>query len=78
VMAAEVLTPDDLAHRYGIEDDFGGPVSAERLLSDWRARMVTPIRGLVLCGASVDPVGAVSGRAARLVVTEVLRTDSGR
>ena len=72
VVAVEVVTPDDIAARYGHEDEFGGPVGVKRLLSNWRLRARTPIKGLYLCGASVQPMGAVSGRAARMAVAQAL------
>lgn len=66
LVAVEVLTPDDVRETYGADDISGGPVSAERLLADWRDRVRTPIPGLLLCGAAADPVGAVSGRGGRV------------
>jgi phytoene dehydrogenase-like protein len=66
VKAAEVLTPDDFTTRYGVDDEFGGQVSVDRILGDWRARICTPIAGLYLCGAAAEPVGAVSARAGRI------------
>lgn len=74
VIAAEVLTPDMLVARFGAEDESGGAFSAERLLSDWRTRIATPVDGLFLCGASAEPLGAVSGRAGRIAAGLALRS----
>ncbi|MGD0143550.1 MAG: hypothetical protein ABSC92_10350, partial [Rhizomicrobium sp.] len=76
VVAAEVLTPDDIAARYGVED--GGPVTVKHLLSDWRSRIGTPIKGLFLCGAASEPLGAVSGRAGRIAAALALRDEAAR
>ena len=69
VTAAQVLTPDDIAKRYGEEDE----VTVERVMSDWPSRILTPIKGLFLCGAASEPVGAVSGRAGRIAAAHALR-----
>ena len=37
-----------------------------RLLSSYAERVETPIRGLFLCGASAEPMDAISGRAGRI------------
>jgi hypothetical protein len=55
--AVTVLSPKDIAD--GHDDD-----GAQDLLSDWSTRLLTPIAGLLLCGA--EPVPAISGRAARI------------
>jgi phytoene dehydrogenase-like protein len=64
IVAAEILTPDDLPP--------GEHASTTRMLSPWSERTETPIAGLMLCGASAEPVAAVSGRAARLAVAKAL------
>jgi phytoene dehydrogenase-like protein len=69
VTGAQVLTPDDIAARYGEEDG----ASVERVLSDWRTRLLTPIRGLYLCGVASEPVAAISGRAGRIAAALALR-----
>jgi phytoene dehydrogenase-like protein len=69
VTAAQVLTPDDIAARYGEEDG----VTVERVLSDWRSRILTPIKGLYLCGAASEPVAAISGRAGRIAAALAVR-----
>jgi phytoene dehydrogenase-like protein len=65
IVAVDVLTPEDLAD----EDEAQTP---ERMLGPWRARVNTPIAGLYLCGASVEPVAAVSGRAGRIAASIVV------
>jgi phytoene dehydrogenase-like protein len=66
IVAVDVLTPDDVRDRFDANDAFGSAVGAERMLADWRSRALTPIPGLILCGACADPAGAVSGRAGRI------------
>ncbi len=44
----------------------GDPLDAAHITADWRARIVTAIDGLFLCGETAEPVPAVSGRAARI------------
>jgi len=57
IAAIEVLSPDDIAARYGYNED-------SDMLADWTTRLMTPIPGLFLCGA--EPVASVSGRAGRI------------
>jgi phytoene dehydrogenase-like protein len=76
VVAAQVLTPDDIAARYGAEDSCA--VTVERLLSDWSSRIRTPIKGLFLCSAASEPVDAVSGRAGRIAATLALREGAAK
>ena len=64
IVAAEILTPDALPP--------GRHASTTRMLSPWSERTQTPIAGLMLCGASAEPVAAVSGRAARLAVAKTM------
>ena len=66
LVGADVLTPQDVRETYGAEDAFGGPVDVARLLAGWHARVETPVRGLLVCGAAADPVGSVSGRGGRM------------
>ncbi|HEX3674686.1 MAG TPA: NAD(P)/FAD-dependent oxidoreductase [Rhizomicrobium sp.] len=62
VSAVEVLSPKDIAERYGHnEDGFGF------MLSNWNTRIMTPISGLLLCGA--EPVPSISGRAGRIAAS---------
>ena len=69
VTAAQVLSPDDIAARYGEEDG----ASVERVLSDWPSRILTPIKGAFLCGGASEPLGSVSGRAGRIAAALALR-----
>lgn len=64
IVAAEILTPDELPP--------SGRADVTRMLSRWSERTETPIAGLMLCGAGAEPVAAVSGRAARLAVAKAL------
>ncbi|MEI9930955.1 MAG: NAD(P)/FAD-dependent oxidoreductase [Rhizomicrobium sp.] len=42
------------------------PESGTRLMTAYAERINTPIEGLFLCGASAEPMNAISGRAGRL------------
>lgn len=64
ILAAEILTPDELSPSRRAD--------VERMLSRWGERTKTPIAGLMLCGAGSEPVAAASGRAARLAVAKAL------
>jgi phytoene dehydrogenase-like protein len=75
VGAAQVVTPADIADRYRYDDE---GFDAARMLSDWNTRTMTPIGGLFLCGASAEPIGAVSGRAGRIAAGFALRAESRR
>ncbi len=61
IAAVEVLAPKDIVDRYGYKQD--GP---DFMFSNWNTRIMTPIGGLFLCGASAEPVPAISGRAGRI------------
>ena len=41
-------------------------LSAAHITASWRARIQTPIDGLLLCGTAAEPVPLLSGRAARI------------
>jgi phytoene dehydrogenase-like protein len=41
------------------------------LIEPWQTRIVTPVRGLYLCGAAAEPVPCVSGRAGRIAAAMV-------
>jgi len=41
-------------------------LTVPHMIADWRARIVTPVRGLYLCGEAAEPVPTVSCRAARI------------
>ncbi|MDE2111602.1 MAG: NAD(P)/FAD-dependent oxidoreductase [Alphaproteobacteria bacterium] len=42
------------------------PLTVGHMLAGWRARIVTPVGGLYLCGEAAEPVPSLSGRAARI------------
>jgi phytoene dehydrogenase-like protein len=71
----DVLTPDVFTARYGAEF---GRFDVLRLLSDWPARIKTPIDGLFLCGSDAEPVPAVSGRAGRIAAFIAVASRSRR
>jgi phytoene dehydrogenase-like protein len=75
LVSVDVTSPEDARATYGADDAFGGSVNAGRLLADWRARVRTPIPGLILCGAAADPVGAVSGRGGRMAACFAFEQD---
>jgi len=65
IAAVEVLTPEDIALRYGgTPGGLASPFS--RLLASYGERVRTPLPGLFLCGSGAEPVDAISGRAGRL------------
>jgi phytoene dehydrogenase-like protein len=76
VIAAKIFTPDEMEH-YGAAE-----ANARRrpsvMLSDWRERAQTPISNLWLCGADVDAMSAVSGRAGRIAARLSLHKVFGR
>lgn len=79
IVAQRVLTPDDMALRYG-----GGSASVPpltRLLMSYEARIRTDLPGLYLCGHAAEPAGAISGRAGRfaaqLALAELRRREAG-
>ncbi|HTW36834.1 MAG TPA: NAD(P)/FAD-dependent oxidoreductase [Rhizomicrobium sp.] len=78
LVGVDVLTPDDVRESYDADDAFGGAVDARRLLADWRSRVRTPVPGLILCGAAVDPVGAVSGRGGRVAACFAFERETQR
>jgi phytoene dehydrogenase-like protein len=41
------------------------------MASPWAARILTPVRGLYLCGAAAEPVPCMSGRAGRIAAAMV-------
>ena len=69
VVAHLVLTPDDIRERTAHSG--AAPSPWWRLISNYAARIRTPIAGLYLCGQTAEPVGALSGRAGR-VAAELL------
>lgn len=64
IVDVRIVTPSDFTERYCM--DAAAVASTERLLAASRARILTPIDGLLLCGADAEPLRAVSCRAARL------------
>ena len=73
VGAAQVLSPADIADRYGVGDEGFDDI---HVLSPWNSRTMTPIPGLFLCGA--EPVSAISGRAGRIAAALALRAEDRR
>jgi phytoene dehydrogenase-like protein len=65
ILAAEVLTPTDIALRYGASAA-GAESSVHRLLTPYDARVRTPLQGLYLCGGNTEPTDSISGRAGRI------------
>jgi phytoene dehydrogenase-like protein len=63
VVAATLLTPEDVRTLFGAED--GGPTLG-RLLASYATRIRTPVPGLYLCGSDAEPFDVMSGRAGRL------------
>jgi phytoene dehydrogenase-like protein len=75
VGTVQILSPVDIAERYSHDD---GGFAEAGMLSDWNARMTTPISGLYLCGEAIGPVSAVSGRAGRVAALLALRNEVPR
>ena len=65
IAAVTVLTPSDIARRFGIET--GG---ASQLGASWSERLATQVRGLMVLEG---PMAAVSGRAGRIAASLVAR-----
>ena len=65
IVAAEVLTPEDVALRYGGTSG-GLATPSSRLLTSFGERVRTPLPGLFLCGSGAEPADAISGRAGRV------------
>jgi phytoene dehydrogenase-like protein len=79
VVAAELLTPEDIEQRQGA---WGGHAfHGDLALDQWfamrptygHARYDTPIKGLYLCGAGTHPGGFLTGTSGRLAAERVLR-----
>lgn len=68
-----VMTPDDIFERYNSGE---GAASIARLLAPYADRIRAPLPGLFFCGASAEPMDAVSGRAGRLAARMVLGRDA--
>ena len=70
LVTAEVLTPDDIAHRYGGEaGEIASPLA--RLLEPCEARVRSALAGVYLCGNAAEPGGAMSGRSGRAAAKRV-------
>jgi len=65
VVGFEVLTPDDLAARYGDMSSQAADALG-RLLAAPETRVRSVVPGLYFCGGAAEPATALSGRAARL------------
>ena len=65
IVHKELLTPENVAERYG------PPSGPGHMLRSWDLRVRTSIPGLMLCGADAEPVGAASGRAGRVAASFV-------
>ena len=70
IVARELLTPDDIAARYGA--DTGDTTNVRRLLTPCVTRARSPLPGIYLCGASAEALSAVSGCAGRVAANLVL------
>ena len=66
IVAAKVFTPDNLNALA-----YEAPANVEHLLASYDTRIKSSFRGLSFCGADVEPVPSVSGRAARLAAAMV-------
>lgn len=49
------------------------PLDPALLVAGWAGRIMTPVRGLFLCGEAAEPVPVVSGRAARIAAAMAAR-----
>jgi phytoene dehydrogenase-like protein len=70
IVARELLTPDDIAARYGT--NAAEVTNVQRLLTPCVTRARTPLAGIYLCGASAEALSAVSGCAGRVAANLVL------
>ncbi|HEX4534203.1 MAG TPA: NAD(P)/FAD-dependent oxidoreductase, partial [Rhizomicrobium sp.] len=70
ISAFKLVTPEDMEAVYGA--GAYAAVSSDRMLLPWKARVGTGTKGLYLCGASVEPMDAVSGRAGRIAASMIL------
>jgi phytoene dehydrogenase-like protein len=79
VVAAHLLTPEDIEHDCGVWGGHG--FHGDVALDQWfvmrpaygHARHATPIKGLYLCGAGTHPGGFLTGISGRLAAERVLR-----
>jgi phytoene dehydrogenase-like protein len=80
VLAAEVVTPADMASTYGL---WGGHIHHGELALDQLATMrpllgygryESPVRGLYLCGAGTHPGGFMTGGSGKIAAREIVRS----
>jgi phytoene dehydrogenase-like protein len=78
IVAAEIITPADLHHKYGFSGGhiFHGELAPDQLYAMrpllGAGRYASPVRGLFLCGAGTHPGGFMSGINGRLAAQHVL------
>jgi phytoene dehydrogenase-like protein len=79
VVAAQLLTPEDLEHEYGFAGGhmFHGELALDQLFTMrpllGYARYDSPIAGLFLCSAGTHPGGFLTGTSGRLAAAEAIR-----
>jgi len=79
VLAAELLTPQDLEREFGMRGGnwHHGELALDQILMmrpvSGTAQYSTPIEGLYLCGAGAHPGGGLMGLAGRNAAREILR-----
>ena len=79
IVAKEVLTPADLATRYGVTEGhlFHGEAGLDQILvrpTPECARYRTPIGGLFLCGSGSHPGGGITCVPGALGARTILRS----
>jgi phytoene dehydrogenase-like protein len=78
IVAAQVITPLDLEHDYGLAGGhvFHGELALDQLFTMRpllsHARYGTPIRGLYLCGGGTHPGGFMTGGSGYLAARSAL------
>lgn len=76
IVARQLITPGDIAARYGTDAQEAEP-NVWRLLAPGAARVRTRLAGLYLCGASAEPCSALSGCAGRIAAALACADASG-
>jgi phytoene dehydrogenase-like protein len=71
IVATDVVTPDDVALRFGVSEGAATP-PLDRLLSCYETRVRTLLPGLFLCSSTAEPASAISGRAGRVAAVLAL------
>ncbi|MBI3046755.1 MAG: NAD(P)/FAD-dependent oxidoreductase [Acidobacteria bacterium] len=80
VVAASVITPQELEARYGFHGGhvFHGELAPDQLVSmrplPGFDRYGTPLRGLFVCSAGTHPGGFMSGGSGKLAAGEIIKT----